>query len=184
MIQLKKITLQEYIDLVDKSKYDFAMKYAFKFTEPVDEYSIGDFREKEFGFVKDWQYEFEHGLQMDKFLIMVIDLIPNIKLPNEPLDKLCRFFNYIAKSIKDISDVEKVALSYDSTDAEISGGIDRFKDLGIYLQIRTIAITFGITIDQARKMKYNDAFVELYTQKQLTEYQNELRKQSEHKTTM
>ncbi|MEX0598007.1 MAG: hypothetical protein WD512_16075, partial [Candidatus Paceibacterota bacterium] len=59
MIELEKITLREYSELENKEEYDFAMKYAFIFKEPIDEYKIGDVMELSFGLVKDFQYDLE-----------------------------------------------------------------------------------------------------------------------------
>ena len=174
MIELDDITLQQYINLIDRSRYDFAMKYAFKFTSPVEEYGIGDMRALSFGTVKDFQYEISRGMGFDRFTILLLNLIPDVNLPSEPLSKICRFFHYVVNSIAEISEVEAKALAHSSTYEELQAGMDRFADLGIYLQIRTYALTFHITIDEARKVSYNDAFVELFTQKQLNDYNEEL----------
>jgi hypothetical protein len=97
-------------------------------------------------------------------------------LKDEPLDKFSRFSNFLTESINNILSIEDQTLAYEATDRELTAGMDRFKDLGIYLQIRSVAITFGISPQRVRRWKYSDAFVELYTAKQLKEYENELMK--------
>jgi len=77
MIELKRINVRQYVELEDKSEYDFAMKYAFIFTEPTDEYKVGDVMELSFGFIKDFQYEMEKGLTYDKLFQFISEVSSN-----------------------------------------------------------------------------------------------------------
>lgn len=178
MIELQNITVSQYFNLEDKSQYDFAMKYAFKFTDPVDEYNVGDVMELPFGVVKDLQYDIERGMNMNNMVDHVLKLTKKKSVANEPLDKFVRFCSYLVEGIKNIMEVEQVTLAYEASDKEQSAGIDRFKDLGIYLQIRSLTGGDVTKIDQVRALPYSTCFTEMYTQKQLKEYENDLRKRN------
>jgi hypothetical protein len=176
MIELLPLTVSQYFDLEDKRDYDFAMKYAFKFTEPVDEYKIGDVTELTFGFVKDFQFEIEQGLTMEKLVDFVLQLIKQDSIGDEPLDKFCRFCSYLIEGIKSIIETEEIALAYEPTDQEQNAGMDRFKDLGVYLQIRSLTGGDVTKFERVRALPYSLCFTEMFTAKQLKEYENELRK--------
>lgn len=181
MIELSKISLRQYVELEDRTEYDFAMKYAFCFKEPIDEYKLGDLTELEFGTIKDLQYDIETGMTFDK-LLNYIERLGKIKnIGTEPLDKVMRFSNYILESIKQIIEVENQILSHEPDIDEEEAGMDRFNGLGVYLQLRSIAITFHTTPNEVRKWKYADALTEMYTAKQLSDYERDLMKIKQRK---
>lgn len=178
MIELENITVRQYFNLEDKSQYDFAMKYAFKFTDPVDEYKAGDVMELPFGFIKDLQYDIERGMNMNDMVDHVLKLTKKKSVSDEPLDKFVRFCSYLVEGVKNIMETEQSALAYEALDKEQSAGIDRFKDLGIYLQIRSLTGGDVTKVEQVRALPYSLCFTEMYTQKQLKEYENDLRKRN------
>lgn len=181
MIELKNISLREYVELEDRSEYDFAMKYAFRFKEPVDEYGLGDMTELTFGVIKDLQYDIESGMTFEK-LLEYTERLGQIKaIGSEPLDKVMRFSNYIIESIKQIIDVENQTLSHEADPDEEEAGMERFNGLGVYLQMRSIATTFHITPQEVREWKYADALTEMYTAKQLNDYERDLMKIKQRK---
>jgi len=106
MIALNSISVAQYLELDDKSEYDFAMKFAFRFKEPIDEYKIGDVMEQPFGWVKDFQYELEQELTFAKLIDFVIETGKIKNIGKEPLDKFMRFSNYLITSIQQIIEVE------------------------------------------------------------------------------
>lgn len=181
MIELAAISLRQYVELEDRSEYDFAMKYAFRFKEPIDEYKLGDMTEQTFGLVKDLQYDIETGMTFDKLLDYIKQLSKVNDIGAEPIDKVMRFSNYLIESIKQIIEVENQSLSYEPDMDEEEAGMDRFTGLGVYLQMRSIATTFHITPQKVREWKYADALTEMYTAKQLNDYERELMKIKQRK---
>jgi hypothetical protein len=184
MIELESITLSQYFDLSNEGKakeYDFAMKFTFPFTDPVDEYKVGDLREQPFGLIKDMQYDIEQGISFTQ-LLEYIQTITKIKdLKDEPLDKLCRFIAYLKDGIEQILEVEQQTLAYEASDIEVSSGIDRFQGLGVYLQIRSLTGGDVTKYDAVRALPYHLCYTELYTSKQLKEFEQEQRKKSNTK---
>jgi hypothetical protein len=168
--------VRDYINLEDKSEYDFAIRYASIFTNQVDEYKVGDISELTFGFVKDTQYDLENGATFGKVIEIISDMEIVKDIGAEPLDKFVRFSNYLIESIKQIIDIENQTLSHTPDADEEEAGMNRFDDLGIYLQIRSIAQTFHIEPQKVREWKYSEAFVEMVTAKALNEYERELNK--------
>jgi hypothetical protein len=174
MIELTSISVSQYLELEDKSEYAFAMKFAFRFREPVDEYGIGDIMERTFGWVKDFQYEIEQGLTFAK----QIDLISELKIikaiGKEPLDKFMRFSSYLISEVQKIVEIESEKLAYEPSPEEVEAGMDRFDGLGVYLQIRSLTAGDVLKFEQVRALPYSLCFTELYTAKQQSDYQREL----------
>lgn len=176
MIELTSISVAQYLELEDKTEYDFAMKFAFVFKEPVDEYGIGDMMEQPFGYVKDFQYEIEQGLSFAKLIDLVTETKKIKNIGKEPLDKLMRFANYLITSIEQIVEVENESLAYEPDPDEIEAGMDKFNGLGVYLQIRSLTNGDITKFDQVRKLPYSLCFTEMYTAKQMSDYQKDLMK--------
>lgn len=175
MIELKTLTVSEYMNLEDKNDYDFAMKYAFKFTSPVDEYNIGDMMELPFGLIKDMQYDLEqNALTFSKLINYVLEVTGLKSIGGEPLDKMCRFINYLKSNVESIIEAESIALAYEPTEKELAAGMDRFNGLGVYLQIRKLTGGDITKYNAVRKTKYSVCFTELYASKQLYEYDKSL----------
>jgi hypothetical protein len=181
MITLDHITLSQYSNLEDKKEYDFAMKYAFIFTDPVDEYKIGDLMELPFGFIKDLQYEIEIGLTFTKLIDFIIEITNKKSIINEPLDKICRFGNYLTKGVKKIIEVEKIALAHEPSGEEEAAGIDRFNGLGVALQIRQLTRGDVTKSEVVRSLPYSVCFTELYICKLESDFQKELRERQKVK---
>jgi hypothetical protein len=177
MISIANISLNKYFSLTNEERveYDFAMKYAFTFTDSVDEYAIGDIIELPFGIIKDIQFDLEHGLAFNKLLEYIKSLIKKDIMP-EPLNKICRFGQYLVKGVEEICEYEKQTLAYEAKADEEQAGIEKFNGLGVYMQIRSLTGGDVTKYDQVRALPYSLCFTELYTAKQLADYQNELNK--------
>jgi hypothetical protein len=103
------------------------------------------------------------------------------ELGNEPLDKLCRFIAYMKEGIENILDVERQTLAYEASDSEVSSGIERFQGLGVYLQIRSLTGGDVLKYEAVRALPYHLCYTEMYTSKQIKEYDEEKRKKSNTK---
>jgi hypothetical protein len=182
LIELNPISVSQYLELEDKSEFDFAMKFAFVFTEPIDEYKIGDIMEQPFGWVKDFQYEIEQGLSFAKLIDLVSETGKIKDIGKEPLDKFMRFANYLITSIQQIVEVENESLAYEPDPDEVEAGMDKFNGLGVYLQIRSLTGGDVTKFDQVRQLPYSLCFTEMYTAKQMSDYQKDLTriKQNKH----
>lgn len=178
MIELKPITITDYFNLEDRSEYDFAMKYAAKFTESIDEYGIGEIMELPFGFIKDFQYDLGMGLDLPKMIDYILLCTKRKSLKNEPLDRVCRFSSYLVEGVKKIVENEKELLAHEPSEKELAAGMDRFNEIGIYLQIRSLIGGDITKYEEVRKLPYSLCFTELFASKQLSDYQTELNKLS------
>lgn len=176
MIELNNIKFKEYIALEDRSEFDFAIKYGLPFLKPEDVCHVGDFTKLEFGIIKDLQQDISNGMSWDKLLeyMMIITGKSEQYFHNLTIIRIVRFKNYIVSEIQRIVDIENAVLSHETLEDEAQAGIDQLSVFGVYGQLRQIAITFHQSIEWARKMKYEDAFVELVYQKRSNEYEREL----------
>jgi len=176
MIELKNITFHQYLNLEDRSEYDFAINYAESFLEPKDIFSIGSFTQLEFGLVKDLQQDISQGMTWDKMLEYMCLLTGKKELAfyNLSLLKIIQFRNYIVNEIKQIVEIENQVLSYDPSEDEIQAGIDKLSVFGVYSQLLSVANGDPLKVDSVRKMKYEDAFVFLCYQKMSSDFERDL----------
>jgi len=93
-----------------------------------------------------------------------------------------RFANYLITSIEQIVEVENESLAYEPDPDEVEAGMDKFNGLGVYLQIRSLTNGDIAKFDQVRKLPYSLCFTEMYTAKQMSDYQKDLMriKQNKH----
>jgi hypothetical protein len=174
MLELDRLTVAEYTLLDDKEEYDFAIKYARIFTEPVDEYGIGDMMELPFGVIKDFQYELESGFDFTKLLAFAAKITKLKDITAEPMDKFMRFANYLTESMRQIIEVENKTLSHEPSESEQSAGMERFENLGVYLQIRSLTGGDVTKFEAVRSLPYSLCFTELFAAKQLADYEKDL----------
>lgn len=176
MIELNNITFLQYFELEDKSEYDYAIKYAYRFNEPVNHIQIPEFFQMPFGFVKDLQYDFSQGITWDQ-IFGYLNKIKTDGYQNWKLLELCQMKTFLANQIDFINTIESEKLTSDNISAdEVEAGIDELSELGIYLQIRELTGGDVTKNEAVRNTKYEDCFVELVTQKRLADYQRELRR--------
>lgn len=173
-MKLKNLTFNEYFELEDKSEFDFAIKYDKKhFNIPIDIFEIGDFTELSFKIIKDMQYYIETGLQW----IHVFELIETTKGINQKdlgkilLVDLCKFKSYLIEEIYRINKIESISLAHTTTADEENAGLDDFRDLGSYLQFKSLANDDITKIEAIGKMKYTKCLLELVARKQIKDYQ-------------
>lgn len=176
MIELKNITFNDYLKLEDRSEYDFAINYSEKFLEPKDIFNVGSFTQLEFGLVKDLQQDISQGITWDKMLEYMCLLTGKKELSFYKLSLLdiMRFRNYIVNEIRQIVEIENQVLNYEPSEDEIQAGIEKLSVFGVYSQLRSIATSFNQTVEWARKLKYEDAFVELCYQKMSSDFERDL----------
>ena len=177
MIELEDITLREYFELEDKTKYDFAMKYTKSiFNEPLDLFNSGDFTELSFGLIKDLQFDLSQGLTWVK----LIDYIEKIsgktakQIAGYKLTVISRYRAYIESEINRINEIESELLSYQPTSDEQNAGIEDFNKFGSYGQQRKLATTFMKSPEEIRQWKYDLCLLELYYQKTNYDFQDRL----------
>lgn len=176
MLKLDNISFKEYVELQDKTEYDFAIEYSKQFKKEEDIFGIGNFTQLEFGIVKDLQYDIQNGLLWSKML-EYMSLLSNKKIEEIytlKLLKVIRFRNYIVNQIKFIVDIEDKTLSYEPSSDELKAGISELNKYGVYNQFLTIAGNDPLKIDAVRKMKYEDAFVFLCYQKDHSDFERRL----------
>jgi hypothetical protein len=178
-MNLKNITLQEYLELEDQEEYNFFMRYSRALNNnPPDIFSVGDLTDRSFGLVKDLQFDLVTGMDWNHIIEYVMKLTGKkyASVAAYHIDKFCQGWKYITGEVERISEIEQQVLAYIATDDERRAGIEKLGVLGVYMQFRSIAITLGCSIDQVREMRYDEAFLELTTQKMLSEYEQELMK--------
>lgn len=175
-MELKNITLGEYLAMDDQTEYDFYMKYSTALNTCRDHLHIGDMMQQPFGVIKDLQFDLVQGMNWTQVQEYMMKLSGRkcADISAMPLDKFCQTWKYVQDEIGKISEVESIALAYIATDEERRAGIEKLSDLGAYLQFRSVAQSLHMTIDQVRDMKYEDAFLELVAQKMLSDYDREL----------
>lgn len=174
---LPNITVKEFLELQDTElihQYEFFFKYSIVMNEAIDHFKIGDMTEQSFGLIKDLQFDISEGETGWIKLISYIEKIIHQKCGDLDLTTFVQTWKYILSEIERISEIESIALKYEATDEEIQAGIDRLGVLGIYMQIRSLTKGDITKNEMVRNMKYSDAFVELVTQKMLSDYEKEL----------
>lgn len=161
--------IKDYIELNDKSEIDFALKYSNVWNMPVNRIGMKELSEYSFGMVKDMQYDLDKGnLHFYKALDYFDKMGLNLDVE---IGHACQSFNYLIQQIGSINEIEKELLSGSVKNEFIEAGIDELNELGIYLQIRQIAITLHYSIDQVKAMPYNEALLELITQKRIADFE-------------
>lgn len=175
-MELKNITIDEYLQLEDPTQYDFFMRYSNKLNFGSDTMGVHDLMEHKFGLIKDLQYDIANGMTWNQKIEYVMKLTGKDykTITSYKLTRFCPGWKYVLDQIDLITSIEMETLSYTPTNEEKQAGIDELDVLGVYLQIRKIAITLHYTIDQVKNMQYDEAFLELVTQKKLSDYEAEL----------
>ena len=174
--KLKNIPFWKYFTLTDKSTYDYAMKFSYTFKKVYDALNVGDLTEKEFGMVKELQNEFSQELTWPK-LIELSSRLLNItqkQFAKYGIIEICQHTNYLRAEIERINEIETQLLTTVTDNDDLTAGIERFAKYKAYPQIRQIATTFNILPEQAEKMRYDVALIELAYQKDYNEYESEL----------
>lgn len=171
---IEDITFKEYFTLntEDKAEYDFAMKYAKIYTNPIDVFGLGDITERTFGFVKDVQQDVIDGLQWDKLIKYIIEITDKTEkeIANFKLLTISRFITYLVDEVVRVNEIEKQLLFHAPDNDEVEAGLDNFAQFGNYAQFRKLAREDILKIEQVRLMRYDACLLELYYQKETAEY--------------
>jgi hypothetical protein len=175
-MKLELITFKDYVVLADKSEYNFAMKYATRFKTAVDELNLGSAMSWKFGIVKDLQFDLGNEMSITK-AVDYISLISGVELPeiaNYRIDQISRTIAYIQSEIENISNIERIKLSHETTAEQEMAGLEDFSDLGVYMQIRELAGNDVTKIEAVRNLPYDLCFIELYARKKINQYEKKI----------
>lgn len=173
-MEFENISINDFLNLdgTRREEYNFYLRYSVVTNKPVDHFKVGDMTERTFGLIKDLQYDMSHGMTWVK----VVEYMKIMTTKDASLD-LATFmqqWTYIKKEIERITEIEDMLLAYTPDDDEVRAGIENLSELGSYLQFRQIAQSLNLTIDQVKEMRYDEGFLELVTQKRLSDYEREL----------
>ena len=172
MIELNNITLGEYLDLEDKSEYNFAMKFAFRYKNPKDEFGIKNISEVEFGIIKDYQYLAESKqLTIFNEVSFLCDMAKVKSMGCEKLDKICRALFWVSAEINKLIKIETRELAYEPTSIEMMAGIESFNGFGVFIQIDSLAGGDPVKYEKIRKLPYHVCFAKLLLNKKNNEFQ-------------
>jgi hypothetical protein len=173
-LKLDLISTSDYLELIDKSKYNFAIKYAHIFTHPEDTLQMGDFVCKPFGLIKDLQHDLQSGLTLEQKIEYAILCCSasRLQMLAMQIDDFCRATSYMIDAIEGINHIESEALKHEPTPDELRAGLDRFAPLGVYMQIRQLTGNDVTKNEAVRSLPYNHCFNELYARKQVSDYQD------------
>lgn len=174
--EFKNISLFDYLRLKDQSEVNYILTYSRKFNLPIDTINIGDLKEKPFGIIKDIQYDLAYGMSLDNLINYVVSLSGKNK--NEVMQmgviQFWQLKSYIIDEITTISELENNGLNRELEMDEEKAGIDRFSKYGAYLQFRDLANNDILKIDEVKKKKWIDCFLELRLRKEIADYEKEL----------
>jgi hypothetical protein len=176
-MEIKRIKFKDFLTLSEDEArtYTFAISFAKQFRIEEDTLKIGDVYQLPFGLIKDFQQDLEGGnlnfqLQMD----YVKRINPKLKMYNMWLDELCRGLSYMTTSICNLIETERELLGGQPDPDHVAAGLDRFNQLGVYLQLRELAGHDILKIDDIKKVPYEKCFLELYTRKQEADFKKDL----------
>lgn len=174
-MKLENIPFRDYLKMNEAEAYvyTYSLKFGATLNRAIDHMTIGDLQNRTFGEIKDLQLMFDKGLaiyEMVKPIAMLTDKEES-EIYKMGIVEVSQTFAYIRDSIAELNEAERQRLTRALTDKEVRAGIDRFEDYSVYPQFRSLALTFGLTINEVRNMPYSEAFLELCYAKDLAEYQ-------------
>lgn len=176
-MEIKRIKVKEYLQLIDKSAYNFAINYAEEFHLNKDCLGIGDIGELTFELIKDFQSDLEDGsLTFEKQINYLKRILSEAVINNSYLNDLCNTIIYLTSGIVKMLEIESEVLGGEPSPEEEAAGLNRFELLGTYLQYRQLADNDITKIKEIKKMTYNECFLELYTRKQESDFQRDLQR--------
>lgn len=181
---LNNISFLEYFELKDKKEYNFALQFGI--FEPLDLFKFGDFVDKSFGFVKDFQEIMNYeGLTWERFFIEIeketkIDKKELVKYSLIDLHR-CRLF--IKKEIEKINEIELNALGHKSTSEEESADLESFAKYRSFLQFDALAGGDITKIDLVRLQPYSVCLAKLMLDADKKEYEERLMRIRNRKNT-
>lgn len=171
MTELENITFVQYVELKDKSAYDYAATYSRVLNTPVDIFKVGMFNKLTFGQVKDLQTTFASGVDYKEMINFVCNL-KKLKLKEvvlKPFFEICKFRSYVISEIEKIQRIEE-SLNYKVSAQDKTAGIEKLAKFGVGIQIDKLAMGKIWMYETVRKQDYEKAFFKLLMDKEINEY--------------
>lgn len=167
------ITYKAYFELEDKTDYDFMINYGYEFHEAKDHLKLGSLLDAPFGFVKDCQDLFTRSYSLVDLFDIIAEffyhLPRNIALMS--LLEVYQIRNYILSDIDNINTIERMTFSGSQLkNIEIEAGIEKFDELGVYMQFSDLTGGDVTKFEHVRHTKYSICFLELKKRKIQSEY--------------
>lgn len=171
-MEIYNITFRQYIELEDKSLYNYALKYSRKLNEPLDLFEIGEFTKLKFGQVKDLQHNFSNGINWENLITFVTDLkkISPEKIAGHKFFDMCKFFRYISEQLSGLNDLEQNLYTRISSKDE-SAGIDNLSKFGVMIQIDRLAKGDLLKYDAIRDLPYSLCFTKMLMDKEINDFE-------------
>ena len=170
-MELENITFIQYLNLKDKSIYDYVSNYSRVLNKPEDIFKIGDFTKLTFGQVKDAQFTFKNGVYWHD-LINFVSYIKNIshqKISNNKFFTLCKVRRFIEEQLNEIYKLE-LNIYHDVSNLDESAGIDSLNKYGVLIQIDKLAGGDILKYDAIKNLPYNLCFTKLMMDKDIELY--------------
>lgn len=175
-MKIENITYLEYLNLTDKSTYDYIIRFDKNFNKAIDFFEVGSFQNLSFQLVKDIQHDFSFGLSWTQLIDYFSKITGRTKkeLAKERILQLSQFRCFFVKELEQINLVEAIELSHETTETEEAADLSRFEVYGYYPQFRELANNDITKIEEIGKMSYKECFTELSYRKRLSDYQKDL----------
>jgi len=175
-MQIENIPYKEYITIEDKRELNYILQYGKVFQISYDHLDIGDFMELPFGTVKDIQYDFDNEIRWNRLIDYYSELSGKThkQIGNMGILEITQEKNFFVEQINNINLIENNGLGHEPTEEQKEVGIDRFRDLGQYLQFRSLTLGDITKLEAIRNIKYKYCFTELMASKMINEYENDL----------
>lgn len=173
-MKLDNITFVDYVNLKDRSEYDYALRYGIY--ESKDLFLIGEMVDCPFGFVKDMQdilnYE---GLTWEKLIdeISTYKKINKADVANRPLFDLHKFRLYLKEQVEKINEIEQISGHAPEPDEE-SAGIEVFAKYRAFLQYDKLSNGDITKIEEIKKLPYSICFAKLMLDADKADYEEKL----------
>ena len=170
-MELENITFLEYVNLKDKSLYNYASKFSRKLNTANDLFDIGPFTSLTFGQVKDAQHLFNDGVNWENLFKFVCQLKNTHKkhLAKNKFFELCMFRQYVAEQLNEIYNIE-LNLFHEVNHTDEAAGIDKLAKFGVMIQIDKLAGGDVLKYDAIKQMPYNLCFTKLLLDKETDLY--------------
>jgi hypothetical protein len=167
MLELRNLSFIEYASLGedDRAEYDFALKYAKPYIEPVNEFELPKLIDCTFEIVKEkLQDNYERGILTWDIIFEVIAVLKNITIKDivrEKLIKVSRQKEWIVSELNNILKLEQQLLSFESPLEQQEAAEGLFEGMGILIQLNTLSGGKVYNYDNVRKLKYSDCLATL-----------------------
>ena len=180
---LADINILEYSKLQNKNEYDFALNFGN--LQPLDYFKLGDIFEMTFEQVKTLQNLFSNGIDFEKYFDYVIK--ENIASENELLiTSIFTVFKsmiYLKNEIDRVNTAEATLNSKPDPDMQ-AAGIEIFSKYENFGQYYTLSKGNILNIESVKKLKYSLCFLFLKYEKEVSDFERELYRIKNSKSTI